>query len=140
MTICAAPVALVLAPDGVSAAPDAKECLSAPNRDAQEGQHWYFRTDHATNQKCWYVRDVATTGSVDGSERAEPDAARPAVAGPSAAQPSAAQPSAAQPSAAQASATQPPAKPSRSAAMDDHAREALFREFLRWYKEHAATQ
>lgn len=73
-TFHAALLALVLAPQGATAAPD---CLAAPNRTPDEGQHWYYRTDRGSNQKCWYLRDrdVATTGSVTGEPRARPDAA-----------------------------------------------------------------
>ncbi len=37
-------------------------CLSAPNQTPAEGEHWSYRTNRETNQKCWYLRgrDVAT--------------------------------------------------------------------------------
>jgi hypothetical protein len=34
----------------------ADDCLTAPNSPAPEGSHWYYRTDRATQRKCWYVR------------------------------------------------------------------------------------
>lgn len=118
--ICAALLALVIAP--VSAPSDAEaapaaECLAAPNRKADEGQHWYFRTDRETNQKCWYLRehDSGTTGSVEGSA----------------------------PSAEQRAAQQPSAPLDRSAdamPMNEQSQKALFRDFLRWYRERGGTQ
>jgi hypothetical protein len=44
-----------------SAARAAEECLSAPNARAPQGSHWYFRTDRASHQKCWYVRSQGQT-------------------------------------------------------------------------------
>jgi hypothetical protein len=47
----------------------ADDCLTAPNSPAPQGSHWYYRSDRATQRKCWYVRapgqpaqQVATTG------------------------------------------------------------------------------
>lgn len=116
--ICASVFALVLATDCTAAAPGAADCLAAPNRAPEEGQHWYFRTDRETNQKCWYLRDrdVATTGAVAGQSGAT-------------AQPS--PPSDTQPSAAQPAETSPPSA---------RAEKALFRDFLRWYKERGGAQ
>ena len=34
----------------------ADDCLAQPNSSAPEGSHWYFRTDRATQRKCWYSR------------------------------------------------------------------------------------
>jgi len=31
----------------------ADECLSKPNSPAPQGQHWYYRVDHANNRQCW---------------------------------------------------------------------------------------
>ncbi len=30
-----------------------EECISKPNAPAPQGQHWYYRTDHASNRQCW---------------------------------------------------------------------------------------
>jgi hypothetical protein len=30
-------------------------CLAAPDSTPPEGSHWYFRTDRATQRKCWYL-------------------------------------------------------------------------------------
>ena len=34
----------------------ADNCFAAPNTAAPPGHHWYYRTDRATQRKCWYVR------------------------------------------------------------------------------------
>jgi hypothetical protein len=31
-------------------------CLTAPDAPAPAGTHWYYRTDQATQRKCWYTR------------------------------------------------------------------------------------
>lgn len=31
----------------------ADECLSKPNSPAPQGQHWYYRIDHANSRQCW---------------------------------------------------------------------------------------
>lgn len=38
-----------------TAAP-AKDCLTAPGATPAQGEHWYYRIDHATKRNCWYVR------------------------------------------------------------------------------------
>ena len=60
----------------------ADDCLTAPNSPAPQGSHWYYRSDRATQRKCWYVRapgqpaqQVATTGP------AAPLHSRPASSG-----------------------------------------------------------
>ena len=34
----------------------ADDCLTAPNSPAPAGRRWSYRTDRATQRKCWYVR------------------------------------------------------------------------------------
>jgi hypothetical protein len=29
------------------------ECITRPNAPAPQGQHWYYRTDRASNRRCW---------------------------------------------------------------------------------------
>lgn len=31
----------------------ADDCISKPNSPAPQGQHWYYRIDHANNRQCW---------------------------------------------------------------------------------------
>jgi hypothetical protein len=31
-------------------------CLSAPNAESGPGTHWRYRINHATNQRCWYLK------------------------------------------------------------------------------------
>ncbi len=30
-----------------------EECIAKPNSPAPQGQHWYYRFDHANNRQCW---------------------------------------------------------------------------------------
>ena len=48
----------------------AGDCLAAPNSSAPEGSHWYYRIEHATKLKCWYLHalDEAGQKTVAGSE------------------------------------------------------------------------
>jgi len=41
----------------------ASDCLAAPNRTPAEGEHWYYRTNRETNQKCWYLGARAAMGA-----------------------------------------------------------------------------
>jgi hypothetical protein len=34
----------------------ADDCLTAPNSPAPQGSHWYYRSDRATQRKCWHLR------------------------------------------------------------------------------------
>jgi hypothetical protein len=36
----------------------AEECLSKPNSSAPQGQHWYYRMDHANGRQCWRLGPV----------------------------------------------------------------------------------
>jgi hypothetical protein len=82
------------------------ECLVAPRDAAPAGQHWFYRTDQATKQKCWYLRerDVETTGAMHAQQSARSDGT---------------------------SADQSGAPPSLSKSDQD----ALFQDFLRWRKQ-----
>ncbi len=53
----------------------AADCLVAPNQTPAEGEHWYYRTERETNQKCWHLRtgDVATTGAMPTPEGTQAD-------------------------------------------------------------------
>ena len=69
---------------GVSADPaPAATCLAAPNGPVPQGSHWYFRTDRATQHKCWSLR---ATGSppqqVAARSTSETPPARPPRSGP----------------------------------------------------------
>src|SRR5262245_27399066 len=53
---------------GLSARSAADECLSKPNGPTPQGQHWYYRIDHANNgRQCWYLR--AESGGVQRTSR-----------------------------------------------------------------------
>jgi hypothetical protein len=32
---------------------DAEDCIAKPNAPAAQGEHWYYRIDHANNRQCW---------------------------------------------------------------------------------------
>jgi len=36
----------------------AEDCLSKPNSSAPQGQHWYYRMDHANGRQCWRLGPV----------------------------------------------------------------------------------
>src|SRR5262249_10954576 len=36
----------------------AAECLSGPNGESGPGTHWRYRINHATGQRCWYLKRV----------------------------------------------------------------------------------
>jgi flagellar biosynthesis GTPase FlhF len=36
----------------------AAECLSGPNAQSGPGTHWRYRINHATGQRCWYLKRV----------------------------------------------------------------------------------
>lgn len=93
--------ALALSPTSPAAAID---CRPAPGDDTPAGQHWYYRLDHATGQKCWYLRKASPVRSTAPSKPAR--AARPAAKKP-------------------ARVAEPLSKNSK---------EALFQEFLEWQK------
>ena len=39
----------------------AAECLSAPNAQSGPGTHWRYRVNHATGERCWYLKRVGET-------------------------------------------------------------------------------
>ena len=47
----------------VAAASSSTECLTTPNRDSSQGQHWFYRMEPGTNRRCWYLRDQAERAS-----------------------------------------------------------------------------
>lgn len=48
--------AAIAAPDQ-QAATAGSECHAAPKGVAPPGAHWYYKTNRATNKKCWYLAD-----------------------------------------------------------------------------------
>ena len=57
----------------------AEECLSKPNSPAPQGQHWYYRVDHANGRQCWRLgpEGLRVQKSAPPSEkRAAPEASR----------------------------------------------------------------
>jgi hypothetical protein len=36
------------------------ECRTSPGPSVQAGLHWYYRTDRANNQRCWYLGNAVS--------------------------------------------------------------------------------
>jgi hypothetical protein len=53
--VAGVPVTIVASSSARAAADD---CLTEPQGQAPQGQHWYFRTEHTTKQRCWYLREL----------------------------------------------------------------------------------
>jgi hypothetical protein len=66
---------------GSSARSAADDCLAEPNGPAPQGQHWYYRIDHANNgRQCWYLR--AETGRAQKTSRQTESNSSNAMAAP----------------------------------------------------------
>jgi hypothetical protein len=66
---------------GVSARSAADECLAKPNGPTPQGQHWYYRIDHANDgRQCWYLRQKTSRQT----ERISSDAMAQAIQAPAA--------------------------------------------------------
>jgi hypothetical protein len=65
-------VALMIFLDDAAGASD---CLAAPNQKPAEGEHWYYRTNRETNQKCWFLRarGMAAMGASSTPQRSKAD-------------------------------------------------------------------
>lgn len=42
----------------IAAARASDNCVAAPTDQAPAGSHWYYRTDHANQRECWYLKEV----------------------------------------------------------------------------------
>lgn len=51
-------VLLLLWDSGIGVPARADDCLTAPGSSTPQGSHWYYRTDRAKGQKCWYLRPL----------------------------------------------------------------------------------
>lgn len=97
----------VLAATAVSPATRvAAECVTGPQGPAPAGHHWYYLSDHAKNQKCWYLKKLDATAGKRPSPRARQSAGR--------------------------SDNESPVSATKHRRLD---REALFEDFLRWQKQ-----
>lgn len=61
----------------------ADECLTKPNSPAPQGQHWYYRLDHAANRQCWRLGPEGLRVQKS-APQAEKESAPAAVAQPAA--------------------------------------------------------
>jgi hypothetical protein len=55
-------VALAVAIPAAGPVHAAADCAATPGSPAPQGSHWYYRTDHATGRKCWYVSPEGRKG------------------------------------------------------------------------------
>jgi hypothetical protein len=66
---------------GAPAGSAADECLAKPNGPTPQGQHWYYRIDHANDgRQCWYLRQKTSRQT----ERISSDAMAQAIQAPAA--------------------------------------------------------
>jgi hypothetical protein len=90
----------------------ANECITKPNSQPPQGQHWYYQTDRESKRQCWYLGPEGATVRKNAAETLKPfklDApATPAAL------------------------AEDPANLSRQQ------REALFRKFVEWRRSHPA--
>ncbi len=54
---------------GTADAGGAAECLTAPNRESPQGQHWFYRLEQGTNRRCWILREQADRAAQSASPR-----------------------------------------------------------------------
>jgi hypothetical protein len=55
----------------------AADCLGAPTSGPPQGSHWYYRTDRATDRKCWHLGGVSPPAQDTAAQ--EDETAAPAV-------------------------------------------------------------
>jgi hypothetical protein len=51
-------------------------CVAAPNSQAPNGRHWWYRTDRVTKRKCWFLGPQDKT-ALKGARQARPAAPTP---------------------------------------------------------------
>ncbi|MFL9825372.1 hypothetical protein [Rhodoplanes sp. SY1] len=127
---------VLLAPRPAAAAPD---CLTAPDGTATEGRRWFYRLDHSTGRKCWYLKAPGESRAAPppspeatGGIASAPGPATPVPATPLPTTPLAGAP--VQAATDTAASGTPAAEPGGRSArpLDAAARDALYREFLAW--------
>jgi hypothetical protein len=76
-----AAAALFLLGNGAVYAAD--DCLTKPKPGETKGGHWYYQTNQATQQKCWYLARPGTDrGRADTTEAQVPPSPAPAPPSP----------------------------------------------------------
>jgi hypothetical protein len=61
-------------------AEEKENCLAAPNGKPPEGSHWHYRTDPATQTKCWYLRPAGETAQKAAAQELKQDKPAPPAA------------------------------------------------------------
>ncbi len=106
-----APVALALVTAlcaaSTGSAHAADECVAKPNAPAPQGEHWYYRTDRATNRQCWHLGPQGTSVKKSATEASKQPASDSLPAMPPRAQGSTATASTVAPAATAAEANVP---------------------------------
>jgi hypothetical protein len=65
-------VVILLSPHRVLAASD---CLAQPNDQTAAGGHWYYRSDHVNDRRCWHLAEPKPTApQTEAPEMQPPDA------------------------------------------------------------------
>lgn len=57
----------------------ADDCIAKPNAPAPAGQHWWYRTDRATQRKCWFLGPTDKEAAARKADRQEQVAVSEAV-------------------------------------------------------------
>src|SRR5579863_7204815 len=72
------PAAFVATMDGGRSEPAADQCKTKPGLSVERGTHWYYRLDHLTKRRCWYL-GLAGAGQHTSANAPEVSAAAPTV-------------------------------------------------------------
>ncbi len=72
------PAAFVATMDGGRSEPAADQCKTKPGLSVERGTHWYYRLDHLTKRRCWYL-SLAGSGQHTRANAPEVSAAAPTV-------------------------------------------------------------
>jgi hypothetical protein len=96
-----------------------ENCLAAPSGKAPQGSHWRYRTDAATQTKCWYLRTDGDAAQKTATPD-RPETAVTATATPKAAPDQTTGPEAQQPRPAKAARAAASGKPIQSSAQNGH--------------------
>jgi len=68
-TATTAPTATATATANANANANAAKCAAAPNGAPPQGQHWYYRLDHVSHRKCWYLHAIVALAPQAEAER-----------------------------------------------------------------------
>jgi hypothetical protein len=75
----AALAAMFVATLAVGTAHAADDCVATPTGDAPQGSHWYYRTNHVTKTKCWYLGQSGAMRTAPAAHKAVETVGAPAA-------------------------------------------------------------